>query len=383
MVSKRDYYEVLEVSRDSDGEEIKRSYRKLALKYHPDRNSGDEEAARIFKECTEAYEVLSNPEKKQVYDRYGHDGLAGMGGMGGGGAETIFDAFDDFLGGIFGDRGKGRRGPSRGSDLLFEMQIDLMEAARGVKKNITIPRQENCDSCRGTGAESSSDLVTCRQCNGQGVVVMAQGFFRVQQTCRSCAGRGQTIKNACKDCRGSGRTRVERTLEIAIPPGAATGMRLALRGEGEAGSPGGPRGNLIVEIEVERHHLFQRDGDHLICQVPITFSQAALGGTIEVPTLDGPLQQTLKRGIQSGETIRIAGKGIPNIKTARPGDLIVIVKVETPRKLTKRQEELLRELAELDHKHVSPERKSFFEQLKEFFTGTEDQSETSDKEVSS
>ncbi len=373
MASKRDYYEVLSVERTADGEEIKRAYRKLAMKYHPDRNSGDEEAAMKFKEATEAYDVLSDPEKRERYDRYGHAGLEGM-TREFGDAESIFDLFGDIFGDFFGG-GSRRRGPRPGRDLGVSLEIDLLEAARGCQKTFDIPREENCDDCRGSGNKPGSKMAPCRQCNGHGVIVMNQGFFRMQQSCRACGGKGSVITDPCLTCRGRGRIKVKRTIEVAVPAGAASGMQMALRGEGEAGQPGAPRGDLICEIRVKEHPLFQRDGDNLICRVPVTFSQAALGGDIQVPTLDGPINHTLKRGMQSGEYTRIPAKGMPNFRTKRNGDLIVVVIVETPKNLTKRQEELFRELAELEHKHVSPERKSFFETIRDFFTGSETPSE--------
>jgi molecular chaperone DnaJ len=373
MATKLDYYEVLGVKKDATDEEMKKAYRSLAMKYHPDRNSGDEEAAHKFKEAAEAYAVLGDAEKRQVYDRYGHAGLSNMGVPDFNNHQSIFDFVGDLFGEVFG--GGRRRGPQSGSDLGVELEIDLIQAARGCKKQIQIPRQEVCHDCSGRGCKKGSNPSKCRQCNGQGVVLVSQGFFRVQQTCRGCGGRGEVITDPCPTCRGNGRVKVKRDLEVEVPAGSFTGLQLQYRGEGEAGAPGAPRGNLIIQIHVREHSLFQREGDHLLCQVPITFSQAALGGEIEVPTLDGPTVQTLKRGVQSGDQIIVSGKGIVNVRTHRPGDLYVRLIVETPRNLTKRQEELLRELAEMDHKNISPQRKSFFERIREFFKPEEPKSE--------
>lgn len=369
MPAKRDYYEILGITREADAEEIKRAYRKLAMKYHPDRNAHDEEATQMFKEISEAYAVLSDADKRARYDRYGHAGLEGMAMPDFGNADSIFDLFGDLFGEMFG--GTQRRGPRPGRDLGCRVQIDLVEAYRGAKKEVTIPRQENCDECNATGARRGTSPSICHRCNGHGAVLLSQGFFRMQQTCGSCGGRGTVISDPCPKCRGSGRVTVKRTLDVHIPAGAFSGLQLMLRGEGEAGQPSAPRGDLIVEILVKDHPLFQRDGDNLICQVPITFSQAALGATIDVPTLEGPVPHNIPAGIQSGEAVRIRGKGMPNVRSGRKGDVIVLVIVETPRQLTKRQEELLRELAELDHKNVSPQRKSFFDRVREFFTGSE------------
>jgi molecular chaperone DnaJ len=368
MTAKRDYYEVLGVSRTADAEELKKAFRKLALQYHPDRNSGDPEAAEKFKEASEAYEVLSNPDKRQRYDRYGHAGLEGVPMPDFANSQSVFDLFGDIFGDLFGG-GRVRRGPRAGRDLLYELEISLSEAARGCKRTITFPREEACSDCHGSGCRPGTRPAMCRYCRGQGVVLRSQGFFRIQQTCRACGGTGAVITDPCPACQGRGRVRIQRTLEVSIPAGVDEGNQLAVHGEGEVGEAGAPRGDLICEVHVRPHPIFKREGDHLLCQVPITFSQAALGGPIQVPTLDGPMTYSLKGGVQSGETVRIPGKGMPNVHTKRPGDLIVMLLVETPRHLTKRQEELFRELAEIDKKHVSPQRKSFFEKLKQLFTG--------------
>jgi len=366
--TKRDYYEVLGVARGAADEEIKRAYRKLAMQHHPDRNVGDPEADLKFKEAAEAYDVLRDPEKRQRYDRYGHAGLDGMNMPNFNDARTMFgDLFGDLLGGIFGQNV--RHGPQRGRDHKVEVDLDLAEAARGVLKRVTVSREELCGDCSGSGARRGSKPAACRRCQGQGVVIQSQGFFRIQQTCRACGGSGRIITDPCAACSGNGRVVAQRTLEVNIPPGVDNGTAIRLGGEGEAGDPGAPRGDLYCVVTVRTHSLFHRDGNNLICRVPITISQAVLGSEIEVPTLDGALAQTLKRGVQSGDVVRIAGRGMPSLRGGRKGDLLVQLLVETPRQLTKRQEELFRELAELEQKHVSPERKSFLEKIREFFAG--------------
>jgi molecular chaperone DnaJ len=365
MANERDYYEILGVRKEADAEEIKKAYRKLAMQYHPDRNVGDAEAEAKFKEVATAYAVLGDSEKRQRYDRYGHAGLAAGNGPGFGDAGAFGDILGDLFGQMFGQQGRG--GPQRGRNLRYEVEIDLIEAARGVTKAITVPREELCGDCTGSGSRRGSQPAVCKRCGGNGVTVMSQGFFRVQQTCRACGGRGTVIVDACPACQGRGRIVIRRTLDAVIPPGLDTGMGIKLMGEGEAGDPGGPRGDLELYIRIREHPLLTRDGDNLICHVPITFSQAALGGDIEVPTLDGKLTHTIKRGAQSGHIERIPQKGMPNHRSGRLGDLLVQVLVETPKHLTKRQEELFRELAELEQKHVSPQRKSFLDKLRDFF----------------
>jgi molecular chaperone DnaJ len=367
MAKKRDYYEVLGIRREADDEEVKRAYRQLAMKYHPDRNVGDAEAEEKFKEAAEAYEVLRDSGKRQRYDRYGHAGLDGMNVPHFNDAQSVFDLFGDLFGDFFG-QGGGRRGPQPGRDLQVVIDLQLAEAFRGTQKTVTIPREELCPECGGSGAQRGTQPAVCRRCNGHGVVVASQGFFRVQQTCRACGGRGTVITDPCTNCHGNGRVVVRRSIEVSVPPGVDSGTRIRLSGEGEAGEPGAPRGDLYCLIRVREHALFQRDGNDLVCQVPITFSQAALGGDIDIPTLEGRTTHALKRGVQGGEVVRIAGKGMPSLRGGRRGDLLVQVIVESPRHLTKRQEELFRELAELDQKHVSPQRKSFLEKLRDFFT---------------
>jgi molecular chaperone DnaJ len=363
MGSKRDYYEVLGVGKDADDDSLKKAYRRLAMQFHPDRNVGDPEAEVKFKEAAEAYEVLRDPHKRQRYDRYGHAGLEGMTPDFSGG--SVMDLFNEFFGGVFG----GRRGPQSGHDLQIGIEIDLGDAYRGTHKTLTVPRQERCSDCAGSGARPGTRPATCRRCNGHGVVIQGHGFFRIQQTCNGCGGRGAVITDPCHTCRGNGMVRVERTIQVSIPAGVDNDMSIRLAGEGEGGEPGAPPGDLYCVIRVRKHPLFVRQGNDLHCEVPITFSQAALGSAIEVPTLDGkPVTQALKRGAQSGDQMRVHGKGMPQVRGGRAGDLVVHLRVETPRQLTKRQEELFRELAEIERNNVSPERKSWLDRVRDFFT---------------
>ncbi len=369
MAAKRDYYEVLGVSREASDEEIKRAYRKLAMQYHPDRNVGDADAEVKFKEAAEAFEVLRDPDKRQRYNRFGHAGLEGAGMPHFNSAEDIMDVFGDLFGGIFGQGRRRRGGPQPGRDLQMALEIDLVEAYRGVKKTVQIPREETCQDCRGSGCKPGSQPVACRRCGGHGVLIQGQGFFRIQQTCNACGGRGSVITDPCLTCRGAGRVQVHRSLEVNIPPGVDSDMNIRLPGEGEPGSPGSPPGDLYCVLRVRRHPLFVRQAQDLHCELPVTFSQAALGGTIEVPTLEGTMvSTTLPRGMQHGDEIRMPGRGMPNVRGGRPGDLVIHMRVITPRNLTKRQEELLRELGELDGKNTPPERKSWLDRVKEFFS---------------
>jgi molecular chaperone DnaJ len=364
---KRDYYEVLEIERGADGDSVTRAYRRMAMKYHPDRNGGDKDAEDKFKEAAEAYDVLRDSDKRARYDRYGHAGLEGFNGAPHfNDARDVFNVFGNLFGDLFG--GGQRGGPQPGRDLQYNLEIDLAEAAKGSRKSFTIPREELCPDCSGSGAKRGTRPASCRRCDGHGVVVQRQGFFSVQRTCPGCGGRGAVVTDPCGHCHGAGRMNVRRTIDVNIPPGVDTGIRVRVPGEGEPGDPGAGRGDLFVVIRVREHALFQREGNQLICQVPITVSQAALGAEIDVPTLDGAIKHQLPRGVQSGEVIRVSGRGMPNIRGGRKGDLLVQVVVETPRTLTKRQEELFRELAEIEKKHVSPERKGFLEKLKQFFS---------------
>jgi molecular chaperone DnaJ len=365
MASKRDYYEVLGVPRDADDDTLKKAYRRLAMQYHPDRNVGDMEAEGRFREATEAYEVLRDPHKRQRYDRYGHAGLEGMSMPDFGQPGSVMDIFSEILGGFTGRR----RGPQPGRDLQAAIEIDLIEAYRGVRKTLRVPRNELCTECSGSGARPGSRPSRCRRCNGHGVVIQGAGFFRIQQTCSSCGGHGEVITDPCTKCHGQGTVGVERDVTVSIPPGVDSDMHIRLTGEGEAGDPGAPPGDLYCLIRVKPHHLFVRQGLDLHCEVPVTFSQATLGGPLEVPTLEGKaVMHSLKAGTQSGEEVRIAGKGMPHVRGGRAGDLVLHVRLLTPRHLTRRQEELFRELAEIEGKHVCQERKSWLERVRDFFS---------------
>lgn len=376
-MTKRDYYEVLGVRREASVDEVKRAYRQLALKFHPDKNPGDPEAEKRFKEAAEAYEVLSDESKRQRYDRYGHAGLEGAGVHDFRSADDIMSAFSDiFGGGLFGDLfNQRRRGPRPGQDLIYKLEIELVEAARGIAKTIDVPRQEYCNDCRGSGARKGTVATTCNYCGGQGQVVQSRGFFQVATTCPACGGDGVRVTDPCPTCRGSGRTNQVARLKVEVPAGVESGMWLQLRGQGEPGDPGAPRGNLRIQILVRKHPFFERNRNDLICQVPISFPQAALGADVEVPTLDGPESLHVPPGTQSGDVLRIKGRGMPDVGGRGKGDELVEVVVETPRHLTARQEELLRELAELEHESVSPKRKSFFEKLRDYFTEDDEDDE--------
>ncbi|MSQ94652.1 MAG: molecular chaperone DnaJ [Gemmataceae bacterium] len=373
-MSKRDYYEVLGVAKSASEEEIKKAYRTLAMKFHPDRNPGDEEAGNKFKEAAEAYGILSDDEKKQLYDQYGHEGLQGVPMPDFNDLGSIFQGFGDIFGSLFS--GGGRRGPQGGSHLGIELEITLVDAFRGCKRTIEVPRHEHCQTCDGSGAKPGSKPAKCRQCNGRGANNTRMGPFQMQTQCSACGGAGTVITDPCPSCRGRGRVKITRSVEVSIPAGIQHGQRMTLRGEGEAGDPGAPRGNLICEIHVREHDMFRRKNDDLVCQVPITYSQAALGAEVEVPSLDGPVKHTIRAGVQSDDVARLPGKGMPILGAGgRRGDLHVVLVVETPRNLSPRQEELLRELAELENKNVSAHRKGFFDKLRELFVGTEDSKE--------
>lgn len=377
MATKRDYYEVLGVEKTSSDDEIKRAYRKLAAKHHPDRNPGDEASVTAFKEAAEAFDVLSNPDKRARYDRFGHagvDGAAGGGGAGFGDVGDIMDAFGDMFGDFFGGGRKGSGGARarRGNSLQTSLTIDLLDAAVGCSRDLEIDKHVSCVTCNGTGAKPGTKPTTCDYCGGRGQVVQSQGFFRVQTTCPGCRGQGQIVRDKCTDCRGSRVVSRSSKITVKVPAGVDNGMQLCLRGEGEAGESGGPPGDLYVEIHVKPHNLFDRDGKNLTCQVPITFAQAALGTEIDIPILTGKHRVTVSPGTQPGEILRLRGQGMPDPHGGSRGDLHVQFQVEVPKKLNKKQEELLRQLAELDDKQVSAHRKSFFESLKEFFGATEE-----------
>jgi molecular chaperone DnaJ len=372
-MSKRDYYEILGVDRSASEKEIKKAYRRVAMKYHPDRNPDDKGAEDKFKEANEAYEVLSDAQKKAAYDQYGHAGVdqqAGAGGFGGGG--SFSDIFGDVFGDIFGGGGGGgrQRGPQRGSDLRYNLEIDLEEAVKGTTVQIKIPTLVACDPCGGTGAKKGSSPVNCTTCGGVGQVRMQQGFFSVQQTCPSCRGKGKTISDPCTSCHGQGRVEETKTLSVKVPPGVDTGDRIRLGGEGEAGPDGGPAGDLYVQIAVREHRLFERDGKHLYCEVPISFADAALGGELEVPTLDGRVKLKIPAETQTGKLFRLRGKGVAPVRGGSTGDLLCRVVIETPVNLTKRQKELMEELQstfEEGGEKQSPRKTSWFEGVKSFF----------------
>ncbi len=376
-MSKRDYYEVLGVDRSAGEAELKKAYRRLAMKYHPDRNPDSAEAEAKFKEAKEAHDVLSNAEKKAAYDQFGHAAFeggmgGGAGGFGGQGAGGFGDIFGDMFGDIFGGGGGGgRQRQRRGSDLRYNMELTLEEAVRGVEKNITIPRMSGCKTCHGSGAKAGSTPSQCGTCNGQGQVRIQQGFFSVQQTCPQCQGSGSIISDPCNDCHGEGRVRENKKLSVKIPAGVDEGDQIRLSGEGENGGAGGINGDLYVSVTLKAHEIFTREGVDLHCTVPIGFSILALGGELEVPTLDGRAKLKIPAGTQSGKMFRLRGKGVKNVRNAGfVGDLYCEVMVETPVNLTKRQKELLQELDDSIHtggsKH-SPQESSWSDKIKSFF----------------
>ncbi|MDH3846657.1 MAG: molecular chaperone DnaJ [Gammaproteobacteria bacterium] len=372
-MAKRDYYEVLGVSKSASADEIKKAYRRLAMKHHPDRNKGETESESKFKEAKEAYEVLRDSDKRAAYDRFGHDGLrgAGMGGPGGFSAEGFSDIFGDVFGDIFG--GGGRRGGRqvfRGADLGYELRLDLERAVRGDTVTIDVPSQVTCEVCDGSGAKKGTTPVQCSTCGGAGQVRMQQGFFSIQQTCPACKGAGTMISDPCETCHGRGRVRKTRTLSVKVPAGVDDGDRIRLSGEGEAGRNGGPPGDLYVEIRLEPHKIFVRDGADLSCEVPISYATAALGGDVELPTLDGNVSLKVPAGTQSGNVFRLRGKGVTMVRDPRKGDLFAKVAVETPVNLTNEQKELLSKfdtkVQKGGDKH-SPRADTWFDTVKRFF----------------
>jgi molecular chaperone DnaJ len=372
-MAKRDYYEVLGVNRDADEEAIKKAYRRLAMKHHPDRNPDNPKAEELFKEAKEAYEVLTDAGKRSAYDRFGHAGVdprAGMAGAGAAGFSSFADAFGDIFGDIFNQARGGRSSVYRGADLRYNLEIPLEQAARGTETRIRIPTYEDCDTCKGSGAKPGTKARTCPTCEGQGQVRMQQGFFSIQQTCPKCHGTGKIIPEPCPACHGAARVKKQKTLSVKIPAGVDDGDRIRLSGEGEPGVNGGPAGDLYVQIQVKSHPVFQRDHDDLHCEMPVSFATAALGGEIEIPTLDGSAKIRIPTETQSGKIFRLRGKGIRGVRSREHGDLLCHVVVETPVNLTDRQRELLREfeaISQTDSDRHNPRAKSWMEKVKEFF----------------
>ncbi len=379
-MAKRDYYEVLGVSRGASADEIKKAYRGKAKELHPDRNKDNPNAETAFKEAGEAYDILKDPEKKAAYDRYGHaafEGGTGAGARPGGGfhqqgdfASAFSDVFDDLFGDFMGGgRGGARQRAARGSDLRYNLRVTLEEAFTGMQKTINVPTSVGCTACDGSGAEGGAEPTTCPTCSGMGKVRAQQGFFTVERTCPTCNGMGQIISNPCKECQGLGRVEKDRSLSVNIPAGVETGTRIRLGGEGEAGMRGGPAGDLYIFIEVERHKIFEREENNLFCRVPVSLATAALGGDIEVPTIDGGRSRVkIPEGSQSGRQMRLRSKGMPALRGGAVGDMFIELAVETPVNLTARQKELLREFSELGENN-NPESNSFFSSVKSFWDG--------------
>ena len=381
-MAKRDYYEVLGIDRGATDQDLKSAFRKLAKKFHPDTNPGDVDAEKNFKEVNEAYEALKDPQKRAAYDQFGHAAFEGMGGRGPGGgqggfgpdfASSMSDIFDDLFGEFMGGRrgGGGRHsGRERGADLRYNMSITLDEAFNGKTAQIRVPTSVSCETCDGSGAKSGTNPTTCPTCSGAGKIRASQGFFTIERPCPTCHGRGETIQNPCADCGGAGRVTKERTLSVNIPPGVEDGTRIRLAGEGEAGMRGGPAGDLYIFLSIEPHSIFQRDGADIFCRVPISMTTAALGGQIEVPTVEGAISRVkIPEATQSGKQFRLKGKGMPVLRSKLTGDMYIQVEAETPTKLTRRQRELLEEFQKLSDAGTSPESQSFFDRMKGLFDG--------------
>ncbi len=370
-MSKADYYEVLGVDKGVSAKDLKKAYRRVAMKYHPDRNPGDSAAEEKFKEASEAYEVLSDDQKRAAYDQYGHAGVDTSAGGAGGGFGSFSDIFGDVFGDIFGGgRGGRSRGPQRGSDLQYTLELDLEEAVKGTTAKIKVPTLVGCKTCNGSGAKAGSKPMQCTTCGGIGQLRMQQGFFSVQQTCHACRGSGTTISDPCRTCHGQGRVEEAKTLSVKVPAGVDTGDRIRLTGEGEAGPSGGPAGDLYVQVSVRKHPIFERDEADLYCEIPINFVDAALGGELEVPTLDGKVKLKVPAETQTGKLFRLRGKGVKPVRGGMQGDLLCRIAVETPVNLTARQKELLKEFkAETQGNNHSPKQNSWFEGMKNFFGG--------------
>ena len=370
----QDFYELLGVERGADDKTLKSAYRKLAMQYHPDRNPDDAEAEKKFKEISAAYEVLKDPQKRAAYDQYGHTAFenGGMGGAGAGAHDfsgSFSDIFDDLFGDFMGARqGGGGTGANRGADLRYNMEISLEDAFKGKDETITVTTSGTCDACDGTGGEKGSKPITCDTCGGHGKVRQTQGFFTIERPCHTCQGMGKIIKNPCRPCGGSGRVRKDKTLSVSIPAGVEEGTRIRLTGEGEAGMRGGPNGDLYIFLSVKNHPLFKRDGANIHCRVPVKMTTAAVGGTIEVPTLDGTRARlNVSSGTQSGDQFRLRGKGMSVMRSGARGDMYVHAMVETPRNLNKKQKELLKQFDSTANEKTNPESESFFSKVKEFW----------------
>ncbi len=369
VAAKRDYYTVLGVGREAGADEIKKAYRKVALQYHPDRNPGDKDAEDRFKEASEAYQILADSEKRAQYDRFGHAAFEQA--MGGGGFDFSATGFEEIFGDLFGDffggQRRGRSRARRGDDLRYDLELTFDEAVFGVEKNIRVPRLATCDACRGSGAKDGAARETCGTCRGAGQLRYQQGLFSIAKTCGQCQGQGTVLRDPCRSCGGAGVVQRQQALSVRVPAGVDTGSRLKLRGEGEAGGNGGPSGDLYVIIHVQEHPLFTREGNDIVCDVPIGFPQAALGADIDVPTPHGKVRLKIPPGTQSGNVFRLRGKGVPDVRGHTHGDALVRVVVETPRQLSARQRELLEEFARLTGEEVHPLSKGFFDKMKEMF----------------
>lgn len=377
-MAKEDYYSLLGVNRNASDADIKKAYRRLAMKYHPDRNAGDKEAEKKFKAISEAYEVLSEPQKRQAYDRYGHAGVdQTAGGFHAAAGGNFTDIFEDIFGDIFGGgRGAGSHGRGgratvyKGADLSYTLELSLEEAVRGNEVKIRVPTRVACGTCKGTGSKDGAEPVACRTCGGAGQVRMQQGFFSIQQTCPACRGRGRVITDHCRRCGGNGLITEEKTLSVKVPAGVDNGDRIRLAGEGEAGPNGGPHGDLYVQIQVREHNIFQRDGIHLYCEVPVSFTTAALGGEVEVPTLDGRVKLKIPEETQTGKLFRMRGRGVRSVRNEGPGDLLCKVTVETPINLSHNQRAMLQQLEDsirVQPQRHNPQTNSWFQRVKKFF----------------
>lgn len=375
MSTKRDYYEILSVEKTADGDTIKKSYRKIAMQYHPDRNPGDQNAEEKFKEAAEAYEVLSNAEKRAKYDRFGHQAFqGGQGGFGGGGGfhdmNDIFSQFGDIFGDIFGGSAgfsggssrssRSRNASRKGADLRYLTEIDLADVIKGKEQQIEFETESNCDDCNGSGAEKGSSAAKCKHCGGSGQVVRQQGFFTMATTCSHCQGAGEVIEKPCTTCRGHGRTKAKRKIKVTIPAGVDNGTRLRVGNEGEGGYRGGPNGDLFVEIRVKDHDVFEREGDHLFAQLDVSYLQFLLGGELTTEAIDGDVTLDIPRGSKPGDRLKVSGRGLPSLRGSRRGDLYYTLNVEFPKKLTEEEEKLVRELAEASKTKVASKKKGLF-----------------------